>query len=300
MSRVQTGWPLILVALACATGGAACTLLSDVDDLRVVPAEQPASIPASPSTPTPTGEDGSTSVPSGDAGHVVAPPFDAAAFPPLDAAGIDAAGGDGGTTSNTFFDDFARDDGSVLGNGWIERQPNAFRLTNGSVVKNDTFTSYRDNITYRPSSEDVLDVEVTMELKVTAIPASGNPQLWARVRNVGVNVVDGYHIYLDDGQVHFHLARHLGAMSNEIAFFDTQNALATVGTYRLLLRVTGTSPVLVYSRLEARQQNYTWQTIGETGYTDNAPGRIKTAGAVGFSGDRDALFTFDNFSRVGF
>lgn len=71
-------------------------------------------------------------------------------------------------------------------------------------------------------------------------------------------------------------------------------------TYRLLLRVTGTSPVAVYTRLDVRSFGGGWSKRGETGYVDNDSERIQTAGAAGFSGDLEAHFTYDNFSRVGY
>jgi hypothetical protein len=223
-------------------------------------------------------------------------PFDAAGFPVFDASPVIDAGPDGST--NYFLDDFNRANGDPLGNNWVERAGVAFVLENNTVKKASSVTRYRDNIVYRPPLEDALDVETRMEIRVTGSPANGNPQLWARVQNVGQNVVTGYHVYLDDGFGHFHVARHIGSFSEEIAAFDTDE-LTPGKVYRLVLQVTGTDPaVRVYSRMEEQRANGTWRMLAETGTFDNASERVKTKGGVGFSADREASFTYDNFERI--
>lgn len=222
-------------------------------------------------------------------------PFDAAGFPVFDASPVlDAADG----ASNYFLDDFNRANGDPLGNNWIERAGVAFVLENNAVKKSGSVTRYRDNIVYRPPIEDALDVEARMEIRVTGSPASGNPQLWARVQNVGQNVVTGYHVYLDDGFGHFHVARHIGSFSDEIAAFDT-DPLEPGKVYRLVLQVTGTDPsVRVYSRMDEQQPNGSWRRLAETGTFDGDNERVRSPGGVGFSADRDGTFTYDNFERI--
>jgi hypothetical protein len=227
-----------------------------------------------------------------DAGgdHTVTP-FDAAGFPGLDAS-FD------GADAKTFFDDFERPNADPLGNGWVERFSGAFNIVGGAAAKQTSINNYRDNIVYRPAAENGLDMEVQAEIRFTGAAVVNLPMLWARAQNIGANRVDGYHIYLDCCYYHFHLGRHLGSVSTEIAAFDTP--LVVGQSYRLTLRVLSTDAVAVYARVDARGDGGAWEMRGQTGYIDLTPERIQTPGAAGFSGDVDPGYTFDNFSRVGY
>jgi hypothetical protein len=280
----------------------ACTLLSGVNELDdgVAPSSAEQQGEGGSATPSPTpGEvtpPGTVLGGSDAAADHKTTPFDAAGFPLFDASPVvDAADG---SSTNYFLDDFNRAAGDPLGNNWVERAGVAFVLENNAVRKANSITRYRDNIVYRPPIEDALDVETRMEIRVTASPAIGNPQLWARVQNVGQNVVTGYHVYLDDGFGHFHVGRHIGAFSEEIAAFDTDE-LVPGEVYRLVLQVTGTDPsVRVYARMEEQRANGTWRMLAETGTFDNGNQRVRTKGGVGFSADRDGTVTYDNFERI--
>lgn len=264
----------------------ACSLLTELDGLADSPAPLDAVREAGAA-----GDDGSPAT-KVDGAHEAQAPFDAMAFPSLEAgADADAA------ALTSFSDDFGRADGNALGNGWLESNPDALSIAGGRVEKLASATGYRDNIARRPAAEDVLDVEVKVTIRLSGAP--GRFQLWARAQNIGPNTVDGYHIYCDASASHFHLARHAGAVSTEVGYFDASEPLNTTDDFRLLLRVTGTSPVVVYASLEQRTAG-NWVKTAETGFFDIGAERIATKGAVGFSGDVESGYTFDDFSRVGF
>jgi hypothetical protein len=261
-----------------------CSLVVSLDGLAGSPAGD-----AAPGADVAAAETGST--PDAAEDHAVTP-FDATAFPGLDAS-FD------GPDAKTFFDDFQRPNADPLGNGWVERFSGAFTIANGTATKQTSINGYRDNIVYRPASEDLADVEVSAEVRFTGSGPVDRPMLWARAQKIAPNKVDGYHVYLDCCTNHFHLARHVGAESTEVAAFDTR-ALVPNETYRWTLRVTGTVSTAVYARVEARRDTGGWEMLGQTGYVDVDSDRIATPGAAGFSGDVQNGYTFDNFSRTGY
>jgi len=156
-----------------------------------------------------------------------------------------------------FSDDFTRADGSPLGNGWLEKNPSAF------VVQGN------------PATENLLDVEASVELQLTATPI-GYPELVVRLQTDTANIAGnftGYLLYIDSNANIAVLNRHgQGGYGTGLATLNLTPALVVGDTYRLRLRAVGTG--------------------------DNDPASIITAGSVGFSGDADTNYIFDNFTRA--
>ena len=198
------------------------------------------------------------------------------------------------------FDDFNRADGAALGNGWIEKTPEAFALAGGSAVKQSTFTGYLNNIVYRPAAEDVLDVEVSAELRVTALPV-GYPQIFARVQSATAGIeynLDAYILYINYTENEAILGRQLGAdFVTTLATLNLSPPLNTSDTFRLRLRAQGTNPVQLNAWVE-RRNGTAWDIIGQATYSDNAANRIATAGSVGFGGYVESGYSYDNFRRT--
>ena len=206
----------------------------------------------------------------------------------------------GGAPAYDFFDDFERPDGASLGNGWIEKVEPAFSLLNGEVVKAVVTTSYRDNMVYRPASEDVLDIETSVELTLSALP-DGNPQLFARVQAATIampNEYDGYLLWIDDLVDTAHLSRQRGTVFvTTLVSFALAPPLDFTHRYRMRMRVVGTDPVILAASVELLDAGR-WTVIGETTALDSHADRIVTPGAPGFSGAEEAGFTYDNFTRL--
>jgi hypothetical protein len=197
-------------------------------------------------------------------------------------------------------DDFNRADSATIGNGWIEKNPNAFSIQGNRLIKNAVPTGYRDNVVYRPNSEDSLDVEAAIEFRLTGTPA-GYAQVFTRLQASTVSVadrLDGYMLYLEDSSTRAILGRQIGSdFVTTLAAITISPALNTTDQYRLRLRTTGTAPVALEAYVE-RQAGAEWQVIGQATAIDAASNRIATAGAVGFGGYVESTYVMDNFTRV--
>jgi hypothetical protein len=205
-----------------------------------------------------------------------------------------------GTAQAQFTDNFDRADNAAIGNGWIEKTPAAFAITNNSATKLTVGTGYRDNIVYRPAAENVADVEASVEVRFNP-GAPGYAQILTRVQTGTVattGVLDGYILYIADSTTTAILGRQTGAnFVTTLGTLNLSNPLNTTDTYRLRLSTVGTSPVVVTAWVE-RLVASSWQVIGTATANDAAPERITAAGSVGFSGFVEAAYRFDNFSRT--
>jgi hypothetical protein len=226
------------------------------------------------------------SVPSDDALVDVAAPLDA----PIDAP------------SNVFVDDFERADAADVGNGWIEKNPPVFSLQGGEVVRILTNPeSYRDNMVYRPASEDVLDVEISVRVRITSLPPR-YPQIFVRAVSATITTPDSYDGYLlyvvgtvTDRVV---LGRQRGGVFVvTLATINLSESFNTTDPFRLTLRAQGTDPVQLAARVE-RFDGASWIVIGEANVEDAAAERIAGAGTVGFAGDEQPPYVYDDFRRT--
>lgn len=228
-----------------------------------------------------------------------APPRDApvAAAPDGGDAG-DSAVPDGDTqpAEAGFHDGFDRPDSDALGYGWTEKTPGAFTLEAGRVVKLATTTSYRDNMVYRPSSEDARDVEASIEVHV-GTPVQF-PQIFVRAQRATISdsgSYDGYLLYLQDSTTKAILGRQRGsAFVVTLATLDLAPALDPAVRHRLRLSAQGTSPVELEAYVE-RLEGGAWKPNGRATFSDAAPERIAEAGAVGFAANEAATPVYDDF-----
>ena len=198
---------------------------------------------------------------------------------------------------NAFIDDFNRIDSNVLDNSWIEKSPTAFSIQDNLLVKQSVSTTYLDNIVYRPATEDVLDVEVSIELNLTA-GTPGYPQIFTRVQSdtVGINYyLDGYILYINNSNTQAILGHQIGSsFVTTLSTINLSSALNTTDTFRLRLSTAGVDPVILNAYVE-RFNGISWDIIGETSYNDTSPNRITNAGSVGFGGYVEASYNYDNF-----
>ncbi|MBA3538474.1 MAG: hypothetical protein H0T79_02495 [Deltaproteobacteria bacterium] len=200
-----------------------------------------------------------------------------------------------------FHDDFTRPDGDALGNGWLEKTPLAFALQDGEVVRASGSSNYRDNLCYRPASEDVLDVAISMQVRFTASPP-GNAQLFVRGVSASLDAPDSYDGYLlyvtgDQGD-NLVLGRQIGTpFVTELSSFTLSPALNTTDTYRLTLSAEGTTTVMLAAKVE-RLALGVWTTIGQTAVPDTSAARIVVAGTVGFSSSANQAYVYDEFRRT--
>jgi len=198
-----------------------------------------------------------------------------------------------------FIDDFSRQAGEALGNGWIEKSEGAFGLDGGYVVKRGVESWSRDSIVYRPASEDVLDVEASGEFQLLSLPP-GYPQVFVRVQaeSAGVrNELDGYILYVADDAGLAVVGRQVGSeFVTTLGVLELSPGLNTVETFRLRLRAEGVAPVEIEAYVE-RLVGGSWETIGQAVVVDDGDERIDRAGSVGFGGYVEPNYVYDNFTR---
>jgi hypothetical protein len=229
-----------------------------------------------------------------------------------------AAGG------GSFFDDFNRANNATIGNGWTEKYPNAFSITNNEVTHIDTTSvdiDYHDAIVYRPASEDRSDVEVSIEFRVLQSTLTF-PQVHARIQRDTITQADTLNDYLFfvDGFEPLPgraiIARQQAVPGQYECYMlgiPFPSALDPSARYRLRFRVTGASPVVLQGYVE-RFNGSGWDVFASgtvahsaTGqvpardpelYCDPGfmPGPLTTAGAVGFAKWRTNNEVLDNFS----
>jgi hypothetical protein len=203
----------------------------------------------------------------------------------------------------SFVDTFDGPDSNTLPNAWIEKRANVFGIASNQVTRLDYATDYRDNITYRPSNEDLLDTEASIEFTVGHVPP-GYPQVFVRIQQATVttpNTLDGYILYIDGGTTSAKITRQLGTvLPPELASFALSPALELGVTYRLRLRATGPGPVVLDCYVE-QQNGAAWIAIGHVLTMDSDTTAIVTPGAVGFSAgqpEATGYYTYDNFTRT--
>jgi hypothetical protein len=237
---------------------------------------------------------------------------DAPAPPPVDASDDAAMAPDtvspdaGADAATSFSDGFDRPDGGAIGAGWIMKYAPAFALESGAVVRlyPDATHDFVDNLVYRPGSEALLDVAVSIELKL-AVDPPGYPQVHARVQPSSVTTpgqLDSYFLYVANAMSVLHVARQHGASNGyvDLATITLSPPLNTTDTYRMRLDVKGATTVALTGTIEKKVGNG-WQVLGSSGATDADPSAITTPGTAGFSGglpESARIYAYDNFTRT--
>ena len=205
----------------------------------------------------------------------------------------------GGDAGAAFVDDFNRFDASP-GNGWIAKStPSIWEAAGGRLVCTKPNPFYLDEGLYRPFSEAVLDVEVSVAFKLSALPP-GFVHLHARVPQSAITTAgqsDGYSIYVPNSSTEARLFRMRGGAPMDLKAFALSEALNTTDSYRLRLRVTGTSPVALEGWVE-RSTNPGFVVIGHTTTSDSDAARFDQAGTVNLALDTNANASYDDFTRT--
>lgn len=219
--------------------------------------------------------------------------------PPVTSNAVTLTVAPAGPPPTGFVDDFTRSDSSSLGNGWLEKSPNAFTLLGGAVVKQVVGSGYVDNIAYRPATENMLDGEASVEVQFTSASV-GYAQVFTRVQTNTVattGVLDGYMLYVNNSTAQAILGRQRGsAFVVPLATVGFSEALNTTGLYQLRIGAYGTTSVQVAGYVE-RWNGTAWVVIGSATATDATAQRISTSGSAGFGGYVEAAYRYDNFRR---
>jgi PKD repeat protein len=153
---------------------------------------------------------------------------------------------------------------------------------------------------YRPASEDIQDVQASVEFTDNDQYAPGEPELWVRVLSSTVATagdIDGYVVFLPDTPGEAILGRDRDdADLTHLSTFNLSQDVVPNQVYRFVLSAVGTTDVQLSASVQV-QNGSTWQNIGSTTYTDSSSDRVASAGTVGFDGaTATGRYTFDNFA----
>jgi hypothetical protein len=214
-------------------------------------------------------------------------------------AAVDAADG-----SNEFIDDFNRPDAMLIGNGWIEKNTNAFTLSSDEVLRTSPPDQYDyvDDVVYRPQTEDITNSEISIEL-VFPSAVAGYPQIHSRIQSntiATVGTTDSYLFYIPNSAKTANISRTRGQENlNDFASATLSPPMVPGDRYRLRLSVSGANPVFLYGVVE-HQSGSDWVMIGQVSAQDSDPSlQLDDAGSVGFSTSNDpGIYAYDNFTHT--
>jgi hypothetical protein len=273
-----------LTALVCLVGGASlavgCSLATSFDGLR-----------------DGAGEAGASA--DGGAREDVAA-IDGSSDARSDAATADSADG---APKYAFADTFDRPDTLTgLGNGWVTKTP-SLRVSQNRALRflSGVREDYRNNVTFRPATEAVRDVEVSTDVHFTV--AMPFPQVHARVQPgsaLSPDTLDCYILFLQDNSGSspvFKIVRQRGADFHVLLTqFSGPTKLTASDVIRLKLRVQGSAPVVLSASVEIQALGG-FMPFASGGTVDTSEERIETPGVVGLSaeGESSGAFAYDNF-----
>lgn len=225
--------------------------------------------------------------------------FDASAIGTSDAQSTDGA--DATNESAFFVDEFERADNAALGNGWIEKTPTAFAITDGVVTRTQN-GDWTTNQVYRAAAEDRSDLEVSIEFLVMDVAQPDWPQVF--VRGVPASFA-GYYLWIETGPTTFGTPIDIARKGESEAWWTGLASMtapaATAGErYRLRLSAQGANPVVLSGYYE-RYTAGTWSTIIEMHAEDTDPNALVGPGTWGFDGHTGTPtgpYTYDNFTAT--
>jgi hypothetical protein len=198
----------------------------------------------------------------------------------------------------TFFDSFDRPDQAGVGNGWIENTPGVFSIHGNQVTKAPSGSAWTTNHVYRPPSEDVQDLEVSLEFVTTDVTNPDWPQIFVR----GDTGESAYYVWVEYGPsasttTSVDLAIQDRAGTSWVALDKGTVPTAAVGDrFRLRLSAKSFNPVVLTGAYE-QWTGSTWLPLVSLYAQDGNPNAI-AGGHWGFSGNVLSTCTYDNYSMT--
>jgi hypothetical protein len=191
-------------------------------------------------------------------------------------------------TPYDFEDDFERPDSEEVGNGWVEKTPDAFSLVNGGLRRTAGMTSYPDNLVYRPD-EAWLDAEGVLSLTFDMVEPWGFPQFTLRAQLEDIETmgsVTGYLLFIETEGV-LTITRQIAGEFTFQEIVELAGPIIVGVPYRMRMRVSGTDPVQIDGYLEEHGPEG-WVVHTEVHMTDDTDLRIATPGTLAI-GAHDTL-----------
>ena len=219
-------------------------------------------------------------------------------FDPLSGDGSVITTGDGSGSAD-FFDSFDRADQAGVGTNWIENTPGVFSIAGNEVTRVASASAWTTNHVYRPPSEDVNDLEVSLEFVATDVSSPDWPQIFVR----GDTGASAYYVWVEYGpsattMVNVDLAREDRMVTGWVALDQGQVPTANVGDrYRLRLSAKGVAPVVLAGAYE-KWNGTAWQTLVSLSAQDTDAVLAIQSGHWGFSGNQLPTCTYDNYSMT--
>jgi hypothetical protein len=214
--------------------------------------------------------------------------------PEPDPAATDGAPADT-SAPPSFIDTFDRADGQAIGNGWTEETPSVFELAGGTVSRGMSATGYDQNLVYRPTTEGVPDVEISIEF--TFGDLTGGPD-WPQVFVRGsTSPFQGYFAWVTDTNS-ITLARQVPATWDHLADLALP-AFTMTDRYRIRLAARGTNPVSLDLWFEVAA-GPGWTVVNEAHPTDATAMQLQ-GGLIGFGGHTGTTsgpYRYDNFTAT--
>lgn len=209
----------------------------------------------------------------------------------------------------TFADDFERPESATLGNGWIEKNAEKWRISNGRLVgpSESAFSFWQQHLWHRPAAEDARDIELAVEFVITAEDDLNSPALVARILPAGLSELQAFHGYM----LSVDTAPDRSGQSTQLTIRRTRSndeqqwpsvffaePLVAYEVYQLRFSVRGELPVELWGALYHRVQEQ-WELVGEVSHADGDNERIAIAGSWGGAGGETNQhirnFVYDNF-----
>ncbi len=190
----------------------------------------------------------------------------------------------------TFFDDFERPDSDEVGNGWVEKTPEAMALVDGALRRVAVMTNYPDNLVYRPDAS-WLDVEAMLEFTFDQAGTPGTPQFSLRTQPEDIDdpgSITSYLVFISNDDL-LRITRQDAGTFAEVFDAPLSRPLQVGARYRLRLRVAGTDPVELDAVLEQEQAGG-WQSHSEVHDVDDTAERLVTPGTVALGGHTETEF----------
>ncbi len=191
-------------------------------------------------------------------------------------------------------DDFERSDSLELGNGWIEKDDDAFQITAGTLQNTPAGPGdWKDNVAYWGTT-DANDLEASVVVRFNDDLVVAHPRLLVRAPS---NLIDssGFIKTYSLGIANPTSASLVRQDNNTIqsGFEIIPNIEAGV-RYRLTLRIEGGATAMLSARVE-RDDNGSWTEVGSAEWTDTNNPPFFDAGTAGVAIDGSGTVYFDDF-----
>lgn len=191
-------------------------------------------------------------------------------------------------------DRFDRPDGQALGAPWIERDPDAFELVDGSLINTSGGPAgWKDNIAFYGDDAQYA-LEASMVVRFSDV-VEGHPRVLVRMPPVffdSAGFVQAYALGIDGVDS----ATLVKVANNTVSSgFGLDTPIDPSRRVRLTLRIEGMATVVLRSRVESEVSPGSWELLGENQWTDTNSPMFLDPGVAGVAMQGDSSARVDEF-----